>query len=172
MATEIILLRLVHILSGIFWVGTALFTAFYLLPAMASAGPAAGPVMASFQRRKLYTVLPLMALLTMLSGARLMQIVSGGFQPAYFRSLSGRTFAGAAVAAIIAFIISLAVARPAALRAGALGAQLAETQDQAARATLMTQLEGARKKSAIGTLAAVALLVIAAGGMAIARYLG
>ena len=38
---ELIVLRLVHVLGGIFWVGAGLFNMVYLGPAMAAAGPAA-----------------------------------------------------------------------------------------------------------------------------------
>src|SRR5512132_1177730 len=38
-------LRFTHIVVGVFWVGTIVFVAFYLLPTMRAVGPAAGPVM-------------------------------------------------------------------------------------------------------------------------------
>jgi uncharacterized membrane protein len=38
MHIAIILLRVIHILSAIFWVGTLLFTTFYLFPTFATAG--------------------------------------------------------------------------------------------------------------------------------------
>ena len=51
MHAAVIALRLIHILSAIFWVGTLLFTTFYLFPATAKAGPAAGPVMGNLRDR-------------------------------------------------------------------------------------------------------------------------
>ena len=72
MSTELVVLRLVHILGGIFWLGSGLFTTFFLIPALGRAGPAAaGPVMGALQQRRLFTVLPVVALLTILSGVRL-----------------------------------------------------------------------------------------------------
>ena len=94
MTAEILVLRLVHILGGIFWVGSGLFTTFFLVPALASSGPSAGPVMTALQRRHLFTALPVSALLTILSGLRLMWIGSAGFAPAYFASASGGGGAG------------------------------------------------------------------------------
>ena len=41
MIAEILVLRLVHVLGGMFWVGSGLFSTFFLLPALAGAGPAA-----------------------------------------------------------------------------------------------------------------------------------
>jgi hypothetical protein len=63
MHAELITLRLVHILCGIFWVGSGLFTSLFLLPALAGSRSAMGPVMAGLQRRRLFTVLPTVGLL-------------------------------------------------------------------------------------------------------------
>ena len=38
-------LRIAHIVTGAFWVGTVIFLAAFLLPSLRAAGPAAGPVM-------------------------------------------------------------------------------------------------------------------------------
>src|SRR5688500_5509174 len=69
MNAELIVLRLIHIVGGVFWVGSALFTAFFLMPTLMQAGPsAAGPVMGGLQQRKLMVWLPVVAVLVMLSG--------------------------------------------------------------------------------------------------------
>ena len=41
----ITLLRVLHIVGGAFWVGTAVFIAAFLGPSLRAAGPAAGPIM-------------------------------------------------------------------------------------------------------------------------------
>ena len=61
MAVLTALLRLVHIVAGILWVGFAAFLPFYLVPAVAEAGPEAGKIMGALQRRGLMTVLPALA---------------------------------------------------------------------------------------------------------------
>src|SRR6185295_7224796 len=104
---ELLVLRLIHILGGVFWVGSGLFTTFFLLPAMASAGPAAGQIIANLTKRRYFVVLPTVAILTILSGARLLMIASGGFSRHYFTLISGKTYAVAAIAAIVAFLLSL-----------------------------------------------------------------
>src|SRR5918999_5013981 len=127
---ELIVLRLIHILGGMIWVGAGVFNSFFLLPALAQAGPVAGQVLAGLQRRRLFTILPVVALLTILSGVRLMQITSGGFSPAWFASAPGRTYAWSGVAAIVGFLIGVVIARPAAMRAARLGAAVAATTNQ------------------------------------------
>lgn len=171
MSAELLVLRLVHVVGGIFWVGSGLFTSFFLIPAITAAGPAAGPVMSGLQQRRLFLVLPLVAVATMLSGLRLMWIVSGGFRPEYFQSRSGGVFAFAAGASVVAFALSLLVARPAAMRSMRLAAELARAPEGEGRATLTAALARARRTGAIAGIMAVALLIVAASGMAVARYL-
>jgi uncharacterized membrane protein len=172
MTAELLVLRLVHILGGIFWLGSGLFTTLFLLPALANSGPAAGPVMANLQQRRLFTVLPAVALLTMLSGLRLMWITSGGFSRAYFASPVGHTLAVSGMAAIVAFIVGMLLARPAGVRAGVLGQRLATTTDEAARAALSAEMERMRRRAVIGGTISLALLVLSAAGMSVARYMG
>src|SRR5687768_3660548 len=172
MSSELIVLRIVHVLGGIFWVGSSLFTAFFLVPALGRLGPAgAGPVMGALQQRRLFTILPVVAVLTILSGVRLLQIASGGFSPVYFDSRTGQTFLWSGVAAVIAFLLSLLVSRPAAVRLGQLSASMA-TMPEAERAARSSEMERLRRRSGYSSTAAMILLVGAAIGMAVARYVG
>ena len=170
MAAEIIVLRLVHILGGIFWVGSGLFTTFFLMPAIASSGPAAGPVMSALQQRRLFTVLPSVALATVLSGLRLIWIASDNFGPGYFQSRTGATYSIAAIASIIAFGLSLLVARPMAVRSTQIAARMAAAPE-AERPALAAELARLRGRGATATTIGVTMLVLSAAGMAVARYL-
>lgn len=170
MSMELIVLRLVHVLGGIFWVGGGIYSAVFVMPAIATAGPAAGPIMAELHRRRLFTVLPIVAVLTMLSGVRLCWIVSGGFPASYFETAPGFTYAAAAAASLIGFLTAMFISRPASQRLGALGASLAQLEGQA-RAAAVTEIERLKPRAAVGTAAAVWLLTLSAVGMSVARYL-
>jgi len=100
-----------------------------------------------------------------------MQLTSAGFSPAWFASAPGRTYAWSGVAAIAGFLVGIVIARPAAMRAASLGATLAATTDPAARGPLAARLEGLRRTSSVASSLSVALVVLAAAGMAVARYL-
>lgn len=165
---EIITQRLIHILGGIFWVGSALFNSLFLLPVLAQAGPAAGAVFGGLQQRRLLTVLPLAALLTILSGIRLMWITSAG-SPAYFQSASGRVYALAGLAAIVGFVLAFLVARP----AGARVAQLAASRPagEGSADSVSAEIAKLRRRAAVSGAAVTILLTAAAAGMAVARYL-
>src|SRR5690242_10297384 len=100
---EILVLRLIHVVGGVIWAGTAIFIAVFLLPALGQAGPAGAPVMAGLVNRKVFVIVPIIAIVTMLAGLRLMMIVSGGFSADYFHSRHGMTYVFGAVCAISGF---------------------------------------------------------------------
>ncbi len=167
---ELLVLRVIHVVGGIFWVGSAMFTTIFLMPAVAAAGPSAGAVLGALRQRGLLTVLPIVALLTIASGVRLLWIVSGGFAAAYFHTAAGHTFALAGAAAIVSFLVSFFIARPAAIRSGQLGGSLAAaTVEQ--RPALTVEMEKLRRRAAVASGIVVALLVLAAAGMAVGRYM-
>ena len=49
MKAELLTLRVIHILGGIFWVGSMLYATFFLAPALRSSPQVAGQVMAGFR---------------------------------------------------------------------------------------------------------------------------
>ncbi len=171
MNAEFLVLRLVHILGGIFWVGSFMYVSFFLMPALASSPALAGQLMAGLQKRRLMTVLPIVALLTILSGIRLLWIVSVGFSDAYLSTPTGRTFSAAAGAAILAFLLSLLVSRPGFVRIGKLGATLATATDEAARQRIAGEMKRLSRRVTISNGIVSASLLLAAAGMAIARYM-
>jgi hypothetical protein len=166
---ELIVLRVVHVLGAIFWLGSGLFTTFFLMPAMSKAGPAvAGPVMAGLVQRRLPRILPIVALLTMLSGIRLMMIVSAG-SPQWFGSPMGRTFSISGALAIVSFLIGILIGRPAMVRMGKLSQS--PVPDGASKEARAAELSSLQKRAMWSTQTALGLLILAAAGMAVARYM-
>ena len=151
------------------WVGTGLFMMFFLGPAIQTMGPAAGQVMGGLQKRKFMIILPIIALLTMLSGLRLMMIASGNFGPGYFQTSSGRTFAGAGALAIIAFVIGLVVNRPTMVKMGTLQQSMAS--DPVSKDKIAAEIRALQQRMAVAGTIVTLLLLLAATGMAIARYM-
>lgn len=169
MHAELVILRIIHIVGGIFWVGSGLFSAFFLGPALLKAGPAAASqIMGALQQRKLFTWMPAVALLVILSGVRLLTIVSAG-NPGWFSSRSGQTYSISGALAVIAFMVSLAVSRPAMAKAGKL--TVAAASDETSRKLIAEEVKKLQKRSGISGAIAVTLLLLSAVGMAIARYL-
>lgn len=165
----LLLMRLLHILSGIFWAGTMIFTARFLFPAIQDAGPDGAKVVAALTKRGFMTVMPIVALITILSGLWLYWRVSGGFQTGFMQSGMGRTLGIGALCAITAFVIGIVVARPAMMRATAL-AQNAAQANPAERDGMLAQAQALRARSNAATQLVVLLIGLAAAAMAVARY--
>ncbi len=170
MHAEFLALRLIHILSAITWLGSGIFTFFFLVPALSSSPPVMGQVIAGLQKRRLFLILEIAAGLTILSGIRLLWIDSAGFNDSFMATGMGRTLSIGGSAAIIAAIFSFGVSQPARLKAGRIGASLATSTDAAERARLALQLDRLRKRAVVGSALAVGFGLLAASAMAIARY--
>lgn len=170
MSVELLVLRLLHVLGGIAWLGFGAYQTYLLAPALNESGPAAGVVMGKLQARGVYTVLPIIAVVTMLSGLRLLMITSTGFSAAYFETRSGFTYAAGGAAALTGFIIALLVTRPSAVQLGGLVARRASaTPEEQQR--IDGQLARIRGKVQLSGHTATGLLVASGAAMAVARYL-
>jgi len=169
MAAELLVLRIIHIVGGILWVGAMAFNAFFLGPAMAASGPAAGQVAAGLMKRRIFVFMPVVAILTILAGLRLMMIASSRFGGDYFGSRTGMTFSIAAALALLAFIYGMAVTRPAMARVVALNQQAAA--DASNRERIMAEIQATQQRAAKATTVVAWMLLAAAVGMAIARYM-
>ncbi len=164
-------LRLVHVVLGVFWAGTLIFFATFLVPSVQDVGPDGAKVMAALQRRRFLDVMPTVAALTILSGLWLYWRLSAGFAWAWVTSPVGLALGGGGLLALIAFGVGVGVMRPAALRAGVLAqraAAMPEGSDQAAQLTTVKEL---RQRTAKAGRLVAALLAGSTALMAVARYL-
>jgi hypothetical protein len=114
--------------------------------------------------------MPVVAVLTMLSGFRLMQITSAGFSATWFQSASGSTYAMGGLAAIIAFVGGLLLSRPTMMKMGATMVERAAAPADR-HAELDAKIAGLRSRAAIVNGTVSTLLLAAAAAMAVARYL-
>ena len=171
MDTYMVVLRIVHILAGVFWVGAALTTILFLQSTAREVGPAAGPFMAHLAGKKHLVDWVLRAAgLTILAGALMYWRVSGGLDWDWITTAYGLSLTIGALCAIAAFSLGLSVVRPTIMATLAIGREVAAsggppTPEQGA------QLQALQKRGhAVGQVI-VPLLVVAVSGMAAARYL-
>jgi hypothetical protein len=161
--------RVMHIGLGVFWAGTLVFNAAFLLPALREAGPNGAAVSAGLMRRRFLDVMPVAAALTIISGMWLYWRVSAGFAPGFMGSPAGMVYGLGAVAAVIAFGIGVGIMRPAMLKAAALtqGAAGATGPD---REGALATAQALRLRAAGAARGVAWLLASATLTMAIARY--
>ena len=163
-------LRILHIVVGVFWVGTVVFMAAFLMPSLRAAGPAGGAVIQQLMgvRRLPLWIMGGMAL-TLLSGLGLYWRDSAGFQSAWLASGAGRVFGLGGAVAIAASILGMAVNMPTGRRLTEISGRLQAAgrpptpEEQATLAALQARLGRA-------SVVAAVLLITATLLMAIARY--
>jgi uncharacterized membrane protein len=169
-----VVLRLVHILAGIFWVGATLVLAGFVLPAARTVGPGAGPLMSELMgRQRLQLWINITMSLAILAGFALYGIdsrISGG---GFGRSATGMTLGLGALFAIAAAGVGGAMGKPTGRTLGAIALRMQEAQRTggAPPADLVAEARPLQVKMARALTIMSVLLVLSATTMAIARYL-
>jgi hypothetical protein len=169
--TYIVILRLLHIGFGLFWAGSAIFFALFLMPSLKATGPDGVKFMQALGRSGYPVAAMISAIITILSGFLLIWKLSAGFEPVWFQSWYARVLTTGASMAFIAFIIGFTVNRPCAAKMNKLSEAIAKqgtppTPDQ------LSLIMSLRKKIFIGTNFIAVLLVLAVAGMSVFRYVG
>jgi uncharacterized membrane protein len=166
---SVIVMRLLHVVLGVFWAGTLLFTAFFLQPAVRDTGPDGGKVMGALVGRGLMTAMPVAAILTIVSGLGLYARISGGFSPEYMRSAAGMIYGIGGVTAIIGLATGMGLIRPSMTKAAAL-MQSASQATGADREAKLAEVQALRLRAAAAGNIVTALILVSIVTMAIARY--
>jgi uncharacterized membrane protein len=168
---DLIILRLVHILSGAFWFGSVFTTFVFVQPVVNRMGPEGQRIMVHIlrDRRFLDAVLGA-ALLTGAAGAILFWRDSGGFDLGFALSASGIGFAFGGVAGFVALLLFIFIGYPTTRRLAAIARRL-EAERRPPSPTEEELL--ARYQSMLRPLGVVVpvLLAVALAAMATARYL-
>jgi len=166
----LILLRIVHVVGGVFWAGAILFVVHFLEPAVRDAGPDGAKVMQALGKRRYLEVVPAVAAATLLSGFALYLRIFGRLHPGPGASGTELALGLGGLASLVAFVIGVTLLRPSALRIGALGAELAQAppEGQAALQEEIGRLRVRMRRSGrwVGALLGLAIL-----SMAVGRYL-
>ena len=167
--TTTILLRLIHILAGIFWVGAVFVMAGFLVPTVRETGREGGRFMQHLaQRRRLPVVLSIAMLLTMLSGFAMYARLAASTHGQWASTRPGIGYGVGALAAILAAITGATISGSAARRMAAIGQTAGTAGPSAEQQAEMGRLQA---RIGLGSRIMAGLLAIAVGAMAAARYL-
>jgi uncharacterized membrane protein len=166
----VLILRVVHILFGVFWAGAVFTVALFVQPAIAASGPEGGKVMGALVKRRILDLVPVAAVVAILSGLWLYSRDSSGFQAAWMGSPMGMALGTGAALALVAFAIGMLVMRASTLKAMALGQAAAQLTDAAAREAAMRPVQALRRRAALAARTVAALLALTVIAMAVARY--
>ncbi len=162
----LIVLRLIHILSGVFWVGGAMIAYFFLFPAVAATGAAGQQTMGYMVNKGRITVrLTVAGILTVLAGGVLYWIDSHGLSSSWTVSAPGLGFALGAIFALVGLGGGIVAGRS----FQALGRIAAAAQGKPS-AEQMSEMQAIQKRLALASRINTFALILALACMATARY--
>jgi uncharacterized membrane protein len=166
----VIILRLLHILSGMFWVGAALMLTFFISPTVGATKEAGQGFMRHFMgNTKFNLAMWTSAITAVLAGATLYWIDSDGLTSDWTHSGPGIGFGVAAVFALLGLIVGVFQNRNSNAMAQ-LGGQI-QSQGKPPSPEQVAKLQSLGKALATGGMLNATFLILATAGMAIARYL-
>ena len=167
---DVLVLRLIHIVAGAFWVGAVFTNAFFLQPTAMALGPEGGRFQYHLGRHRHFSrVILASAATTVLAGVLLLWITTDGLNPDRIFRVPGLGFTVGGLAAILTFALGSTYVYPRTERViriltGAMSEGRAPTADEQAR---LGRLRGELVRA--GWIV-VAGLAIAVSAMATARY--
>lgn len=167
----LIALRLVHILSGVFWVGTAVLIAWFLIPSQKSTGLAGMTFIYELMiRRKLRASLFIAMFLTILSGLTMYVYLVVGSDGRWAQTTTAKVLGFGALCAIVGGGWAGSVSAVTGGKLAALGKTIQDS-GQPPNEAQMAQMNVFQDQIQRVTQIAAVLLIIAVAAMASARYL-
>jgi uncharacterized membrane protein len=167
----VILLRVIHILGGVIWVGGVVAVAAFILPSARAVGPAAGPMMNQLVNlRRLPLFLLVTGWLTVLAGFTLYGRMATVAGPAWFGSIAGQVLGAVGLLGLIVILMGTFINLPTARRMAAVGARI-QAADGSPTPDQMAEMQRLQLRLKRASEAGAILLILATITMAVARYL-
>lgn len=170
MNAELIVLRILHVGGGVLWGGWILAMALFVNPAVAAMGQAGGTFMQALAgKTKLVPIMQVVASLVVLSGWRLLWIVSGGFDAEWVAGVHGMFLLTGGVIGTLMYAYGMLAMRPKAKKIGVIGEAIAKSgmPPSADQQQQMTSLKAEMKQigTIVGWMMTITVLI-----MSVARY--
>jgi len=161
------LLRIIHIVAGVFWVGGTLMMTFFIAPTVGATAEAGQKFVGHLMGNLKFSIrMSAAAGLTILAGLILYWNDSAGFTSAWMTSGAGKGFGIGAGFAIIGFIFGILLGNTTKAMA-MLGARIQGKPSP----EQMTQMQALQKRQVTYSYLASAMLLLSLVFMSIARYL-
>jgi uncharacterized membrane protein len=167
-----VLLRIVHIATGVIWVGSLFVVVVFVQPSAATLGPAGAPFMSELRRRRFIDVVFIDAVLTVVAGSFLYWHDWHTY-PSFGDWIGSRFGASLTVGALLAISglgVAAFVTRPTIVRLVSLGKQGAESGGAPTPETA-TRIGALQGRLVVAERVSFSLVLLAVVAMASARYL-
>jgi uncharacterized membrane protein len=165
-----VILRLIHVFGGIFWVGVVWYNALFFLPRVKSFGQERGRIMQTMAAPPFPQYMTAASVSTVLSGILMYWNTSAGFSAAWILTVPGLVLTIAGLLGIVLVVEGFFVQRPAGLRMAELGRQAASAGGPPTPA-MIEEMQALSARLERATYRGAYLLVLAVLGMATFRYL-
>jgi uncharacterized membrane protein len=165
-----LLLRLIHILAGVFWAGSAFVLAGFLIPTVRETGAEGGRFMGHLvTRRRLPVFIGIAMLLTVLSGLTMYGRTAAATHGTWPGTAPGIGYGVGGLAALLGGIIGMGVSGAAAKRMSAIGQSVGATGRPSPEQ--LAEIQRLQGRMQLGGRIAAGLIAVAVIAMATARYL-
>ncbi len=167
-----VFLRIVHIVTGVIWVGSLFVVVVFVQPSAATLGAAGAPFMSELRRRRFVDVVFIDALFTVVAGSFLYWRDWHTY-PSFGDWLGSSFGASLTVGALLAISglgVAAIVTRPTIGRLVSLGKQVAESGSTPSPETA-AQIGGLQRRLVVAERVSFSLVLLAVVAMASARYL-
>ena len=164
-------LRALHVLAAAVWIGSTVFIAAQLTPAVEESGPAGGEVMGRIGRRGLNAYMALLGITTVLSGGYLLWRFTGGFSAALIATHAGAAFAIGGASGLLAGVIGGGVVGRSGAAVAAIMPLALSMPDGPDRRTQMQRVAQLRSRMKSGTKVVIGLQLTALVLMTVGHYI-
>ena len=169
---SMVFLRVVHIVTGVIWVGSLFVVVVFVQPTAASLGPTGAPFMAELRRRRFVDVVFIDALFTVAAGSFLYWH-DWHIYPTFgdwIGSSFGVSLTLGALLAISGLVVAASLTRPTIARLVSLGKQVAESGGPPTPETT-AQIGALQRRLVVAEWVSFSLVLLAVVAMASARYI-
>jgi uncharacterized membrane protein len=164
-----VFLRIVHIATGVIWVGSLFVVVVFVQPSAATLGPAGAPFMSELRRRRFVDVVFVDAVFTVVAGA-LLYWHDWHTYPNFFDSSFGTALTVGGLLAISGLVVAATLTRPTIARLVSIGKQVAESGDTPIPETA-ARIGVLQRRLVVAERVSFSLVLLAVVAMASARYL-
>jgi uncharacterized membrane protein len=170
--TPMVFLRIVHIVTGVIWVGSLFVVVVFVQPSAATLGAAGAPFMSELRRRRFVDVVFVDAVFTVVAGAFLYWHdwhTSPSFGD-WVGSSFGASLTVGALLAVSGLVVAASFTRPTIGRLVSLGRQVAESGGTPPPETA-SRIGALQRRLVVAERVSFSLVLLAVVAMASARYL-
>ena len=168
--TWLLLLRLVHVIGGMLWVGAVVALAWFVVPTARLEGAHGGRfVDRMMEERHFATYIPVLAIASLISGFVMYGRAMAATQGQWASTRPAMVYGLGAVTAVLAMIVGITMGAASEKRMAAINRRL-RTEGREPTAAETALIDSLRARAGLGSRIASVLLLVTAVAMAVARY--